>query len=378
MVGCPICNSYNVKRFLHLKMPIVLRSLPYKEAINVSIEELIIYNCYSCYTGFNITPLDDSIIEKIYSDYSGYISPFNNIGASKFNNIIQVIKSFIPIEESVTEIGCGDGYLLYLLKREGYADAIGFEPSKLANIGIKQGLKIINTFFRKEEMEKLNIKYTNFILSHFLEHVNNPVSLLKELKNFLNNSYIIIETPYFDGFHHEHLFFYTKKSIFKLAEKTGLELVYLKVMDTHPETLIAVFSDSNKSIKKYYIEKEETHSDFIKLIDRKRNHIHRNIYLLEKKVKQYNNILFWGAGSSAVFYLNTIKDVLDNKDVVIVSGDKRHEGNYIPGVLKQIENPFKYKNLSFDLIVVLSQFYEEIRENISKLKIKSNDLIWIY
>jgi SAM-dependent methyltransferase len=145
-------------------MPIVLRTLPYKEAVNIPIEELIIYNCYSCYTGFNITPLDDSKIENTYSDYSGYISPFNNIGASKFNNIIQVIKSFIPIEESVTEIGCGDGYLLYLLKREGYADVTGFDPSKLADIGIKHGLKIINAFFRKEGLKKLKIKYSNFIL----------------------------------------------------------------------------------------------------------------------------------------------------------------------------------------------------------------------
>jgi|YNPMSStandDraft_1061717.scaffolds.fasta_scaffold04546_6 hypothetical protein len=380
-MNCPICNALDVKKFLHIKMPILLRSLPYEEAVNVPVEELIVYNCNSCYTGFNLTPLNNSITNNIYLDYSGYISPFNNIGTNKFNNIIQVIKFFIPLEAPITEIGCGDGYLLYLLKKEGYLDTLGFEPSKLANIGIKHNLKIVNTFFRSEELRKYNRAHTNFILSHFLEHLNNPVALLKELKDFLcGNCFIIIEVPYFDGFYHEHLFFYTKKSFLQLEEKAGLKLLYLNpVFNNEYEVLIAVFSNSNNETEKYSIDKEESYLNFKMLMEKRRNRIFKGFQVLEEKIKHYNNILIWGAGSSAVLYLNNIKkEIFENKNIRIVSRDERHEGNFIPGLLKPVENPVKYENRFFDLIVVLSQFYEEIRENIYNLNIKSNDLIWIY
>lgn len=96
-----------------------------------------------------------------------------------------MIRSFIPFfkEGNLLELGSFQGaftkrlipYFDDITCIEASSEAIEIAKSKLNN-----NVKFINSLF---EESKLNIKFDNIILTHVLEHIDNPILLLKKIKN---------------------------------------------------------------------------------------------------------------------------------------------------------------------------------------------------
>ena len=91
--------------------------------------------------------------------------------------------------DSIVEVGCGKGFFLELLSAKGF-DITGFDPTYEGH----------NPKVTKHSFENgIGIKSGNIVLRHVLEHIQDPLSFLHELKGANGGSgKIYIEVPCFD------------------------------------------------------------------------------------------------------------------------------------------------------------------------------------
>jgi SAM-dependent methyltransferase len=113
-----------------------------------------------------------------------------------YRNYYQLFEKYCPNENRrLLEIGSGPGYFLKCGKELGW-DVLGFEPSKQAyEYSQKFGVSVVNEFFSEGNAEKcgrFDVVYMNTVI----EHLPDPISLIKSIKNVLNpNGIICVISP---------------------------------------------------------------------------------------------------------------------------------------------------------------------------------------
>ena len=135
------------------------------------------------------------------------------------------------------EIGCSNGVFLDLFKEKKY-ETWGVEPSGSAKVAKRKGHKIINAIF---EEAKLPEDYFDLVIfNHTLEHMDNPVEVLKKVHKILKKDGIVfIDVPNFGSLsskilgkrwpyllpkEHKHQF--TKESLTRLLREAGFDIVH--------------------------------------------------------------------------------------------------------------------------------------------------------
>ncbi len=158
---------------------------------------------------------------------------FRNIFLKRFQNISKYKK-----KGKVLDIGASTGTMLSIFQKAGWT-VWGIEPSKKAvSVARKRNIKMTHGFF---ENVKLPVNHFDVVLmNHTFEHVEDPLMVLKKIKKVLKNDGIVyIDVPNFDSWDakvkgsnwgylmpSEHTFHYTHKTLRKLMEKAGFEVVW--------------------------------------------------------------------------------------------------------------------------------------------------------
>ncbi len=136
-------------------------------------------------------------------------------------------------KKKVLEIGSGGGEFSYLLTKKGF-DVSAIEPNEgYGNYSKEQyGLNVQIGFAQNLEF---SAEMFDFItMSHVLEHVDNPTTMLEKLRTWLKpNSILALEVPNVEAvcqspkstFHTAHLFNFNPETLALLAEKTGFSVV---------------------------------------------------------------------------------------------------------------------------------------------------------
>jgi len=131
------------------------------------------------------------------------------------------------------EIGCATGAFLNEAKQQGF-DVVGLDASSnYAKFTNKQGLEVKHGRLEDVAFEKEQFDVIAF--SHLLEHIENPLAFLEELKTYLKpNGIIFLVVPNVEsstnkilGYKHstyqqpDHLFFFSKTTLNNYLEKAG-------------------------------------------------------------------------------------------------------------------------------------------------------------
>lgn len=159
---------------------------------------------------------------------------FRNIFRKRFGLIKKLVQS-----GKIIEIGCSTGVLLELFQQKGW-EVWGVEPSKNAKHAKKRGLKVVNSTFEKARLPKNYFDVV--VLNHTLEHMQNPVKILRKAKTILKESGIIyIDVPNFASMAskirrknwkyllpEEHIHHFTQMTLEKIIKKAGFEIVWSK------------------------------------------------------------------------------------------------------------------------------------------------------
>lgn len=135
------------------------------------------------------------------------------------------------------DYGCGNGAFAQWMSRHGF-EAVGLEPFSLGAPRTAENLTLI-----REPLESAAPKLDRFdviTLWHVLEHVPNPVELLKSLRNLLKeDGALIISVPNFESLQSEvfrgswfhldpprHLIHFDERSLTDCLARAGLKRVH--------------------------------------------------------------------------------------------------------------------------------------------------------
>lgn len=368
---CPYCKSNNTKVFYRFNnLPILISAIP---------QGLMQYNknydfeasfCYDCSLGFNSNPLNKEELKIVYDNYQ-YISPSNNIGTTKYESIYNLICNTVEKNKLIVEIGCSDGYLLSLLKKNGYKNLIGIEPAPQSIIAKKNNIEIIQNYF-SEEIAKSLPKVDVFIMMHVLEHFEDPFFVLQLMKSCLSkNGKIIIEVPDFSGFHHQHLFFFSSDFFINLSKDIGFDLEYCEEDMESSALRIILTNTSIKNLDKNGI----TQNSLKEKISKLESDLKLKTEYINELVKNKSEIYWWGAGSLSIIYLNMIdKNILNKLNLFIIDGDPEKWNKHISGTDLKVQSFTIIENREIELLIIASSFKDEIMKTISNFNIKAKEI----
>ncbi|MBV4430575.1 methyltransferase domain-containing protein [Clostridium tyrobutyricum] len=369
---CPYCGSKNTTVYYSARMPLTLSACS-KKLMNISKNKLIEASiCRDCFLGFNSCRLTKEELNEIYNNYY-YISPMSGIGETKYIGMLDTLNRYFDKNDKIMEIGCSEGYLLKKLENLGYDNLIGIEPGPQANDAEKLGLNIIKGYFSEKTISQ---KYDGFYLMHVFEHFLDPFTILKSMKNLLSEKgKIIIEVPNFNGYHHQHLFFYNIYFIDRMCRDNNLKIIEYNIAKGALRVVIIKKENTCFSGISYNFSTNE----FIKNLCVYNKNFNDKVKKINEILRNNKKIYWWGAGSSSVIYLNQLENISNyNHDIVVVDGDKNKVGLYIPGVDLKVNSFRILENKDINMLVIASSFYKEIKNTINNFNINVNHIEIVY
>lgn len=242
---CPVCSSTNT-------IFIFKSQDTHGRHVN-SEENFLIYRCKNCSAAFlGGAAIDEDYYRKYYEEGYYEDAPVRQKGLlqrilhSMFSFSIRQKEKIIcryatktrPL--SVIDIGCGNGDFLLQLPK-GIFQTYGVEINKDGcEICRRKGIRVYN-----QELHQIDFEGKTFDVAtmwHVLEHVENPVMMLKSIRRILNDQGILIfQVPNCDSygfrwgrknwFHLDsprHLIHFNLRSIKKLCGSSGFEIKAIK------------------------------------------------------------------------------------------------------------------------------------------------------
>lgn len=213
------------------------------------------YKCNLC--GLVNYDMSKGLNQEKYGDY--YTDPFDE--TAKMNaaqhQTFQFIQTHLKTKGKAFDIGCGNGRLLYLLKKNGWT-VKGLELSTLLADSIREKLQIevsVSDFltFTSAKQDLFDL----VILRHVLEHLPDPFSAMNKIHSFLKSGgHAVLEFPYIEAMDLKFKRFLQRKNIYRkkypenykpghcneysktsfeyLTQKTGFAIIVFETYSLNP------------------------------------------------------------------------------------------------------------------------------------------------
>ena len=258
--------------------------------------------------------------ELLYKEY-WFRSGLNEKMVDALKDITKSVEKRLSLSENdiVLDIGCNDGTLLRSYQSK--VRLVGFEPaSNLVNEASKDTDLIINNFFSFYEFvqhfpnERIKA-ITSIAMFYDLE---DPNSFVSDIVNCLDQdgiwviqmAYLIpmLELNAFDNIVHEHLEYWSLKSVKRLLEEHGLEIFDVELNDVYGGSFrIFVKTKKNEKINiqnsvdeflkkedEFGLEKKETYLNFANRVNSLKNKLND---FIKKEISNGKLIYAYGAST---------------------------------------------------------------------------------
>lgn len=163
----------------------------------------------------------------------------------------RLIKKYVLLKapKTILDVGCGSGYLISLIDKliiDKNISGMDIEPPEMSECKFtnKNNIK----FFRGNINDSIkHIKdnsYEMVICTHFLEHVENPDFLIREMRRISSETIILIcplEKPYKWGFNYHINFFPNTLSFLNLARSDYESSLFFKYHERLGDTMYVEF-----------------------------------------------------------------------------------------------------------------------------------------
>lgn len=337
-----------------------------------------------------------------YNLYSySYTSSNSEFSRNHWKNLyLELTNRFKIKNKFVVEVGSNDGYLIGMFDREN--KILGIDSSKeMCDLSNSKGIRSINRFFNietsKEVVEDFG-KSDVVIANNVFNHSNDPLSFAKAVYNILSDDGIFVcEMPYwlstvqsgkFDQVYHEHVLYFTVKSIFNLLKKVGLEIFDFEIVDYHGGS-IRIYSRKSNDVKilnkisdQIFVEEssgiftKEFYRNWMEEINKIKYNFLNKIYSIKSEVPN-SKIIGIGAAAKANTFLNFYK--IDKLLMDYVTDSSPYKiGKYTPltrikilsdDIIKDIDNPYVII-LSWNISTSLIEKLKNLNKNIKIIEWK--------
>jgi SAM-dependent methyltransferase len=250
-------------------------------------------------------------------------------------------------KECLVEVGCGKGFFLEMLLAKGF-DVTGFDPT----------YEGVNPRVKRQYFTPGAIKHANgIVLRHVLEHIQNPVDFLRQLRDANSgNGKIYIEVPCFDWIcGHNAWFdvFYEHVNYFRLAD---FKRMFTEVIDcgrVFGGQYLYVIAELS-SLKTPAIDMNDRvnfPSEFTKNIE-------------EKNRIEKNRTAIWGGASKGVVFA-LLKERAGYPISTVIDINPAKQGKYLPGTGLQVKSPEEGVaglGIGATIYIMNSNYIEEIKQ----------------
>ena len=272
---CRLCGESDLKSGLNLGLMPLVNSLLLKEQLSEQEEKfpLELLFCTTC----SLVQLSETIDPKRLFDQYLYFSSFSDTMVSEARSLSHRLcqERGLSSSSQVIEIASNDGYLLQWYRAAGIP-VLGIEPAK--NIAeyaqVQKGIPTICDYFGSNLAEDLNRRG---IMADVI-HANNVMAHVPDINGFVRGiskvlkpaGIAVIEVPYaidmvlkceFDTIYHEHIFYFSAKSLNNAFERHGLCIQKIEQLPIHGGSL-RVFVGHGRAKQPELVE-DELNSSFL-------------------------------------------------------------------------------------------------------------------
>ena len=344
---CKICET-NLQSVLNLgKTPLANSLLEKKTSISEEFD-LHLLGCPKCK---NLQLSKFISADLLYKEYL-YITPDSSMLSNHYDFLIKYLleNSIITASSFAVEIGCNAGQFLEKLDKFT-SKTIGVDPaSNIVDIAEDKGLKIYNEFFNESIVNSIineHGKANTIIARHCFAHNEFPHEMVRAAGSLLSDDgSMVIENAYalntimngeFDQIYHEHMYYYSLKSLNALFNLYGFEIVDATIGMIHGGSIVAVAKRKGLSKKSpnllIFEELEKIYLNDLALKDfavRCKSNI-ENITRLVTNISQSGKTIYsYGATAKGNTLLNSAG--LDSNIIsACVDSTSIKQGKFLPG-----------------------------------------------
>lgn len=376
---CRVCDCTRFNLAVDLgKHPLSLHFLTQEQVGKEPFFPLRVVVCEKCATA----QLDYTVKKEVmYSDHT-YLSGITRSLARHFEEIAQRVDERFFADKKVKrvlDIGSNDGTQLKAYQKLGY-EVLGVEAAKgIAEIANRGGVPTEHAFFNMETADRIGKTFDVFNAAGVFFHLEELHSVTEAIKKYLAKDGVfvvqflymksIMENRAFDQIYHEHLLYYTLKTLDALLGRHGLALFDAEFSPIHGGSIIGYVGHKGRAqtdrLAKMKLEEElsgcnelSTYLAFAKDIERMKR---ENLEYLEKKKREGKRVFGMGApvkGNTLLNYFGVGKNLLE----CLVEKNELRRGLFSPGmhlpihIEKEIAPPDVYYVLAWN-------FKKEILEN---------------
>jgi len=385
--SCRVCNHEPLDEIISLGMQPLINFLDSAQKVYSAPLDLML--CDKKTGGCGLLQLKHTVPGNLLYKKFWYKSGVNQTIRNDLADVVNKVEQLIELKpkDIVVDIGSNDSTLLRCYSGKGLV-LVGFEPAtnllQEAKIGTT---KIFNDFFNykqfKKEFGKRKVKVvTSISMFYDLEEPNKFVEdIVKILENDgvlviqMNYLMTMLENNAFDNIVHEHLEYYSLKSLEYLLNKHNLEVfdveqneinggsirTYVKHKDCKKYPTSERVSQTRKYEAMKGLEEHSTYINFVKRIDGLKK---KTYDFIKKEVNAGKKVYIYGAstrGNTLLHFFN-----LDN-NLIQKAADKNPNkwGKEIVGIKIPIISEEQARKEKPDYFLVLPWYFIkefEIRE----------------
>ena len=360
---CLLCKNKKLKKIFSLGNLFVsnfVKRKNIKKGVKAPLNLLYCNNC-SLIQLSHIAPQ-----EIMYKRFYWYRSGVTNIMKKGLKNIFSESLKYIKIKKNdvVLDIGANDGTLLNYYKKKNFI-TIGCEPAKnLQKYLVKNCNFTMNDFWSKKKLNEIlyknNLKKPKIITAIGMFYdLEEPNKFIKDACDSLDEDGIfiaqlmclksMIEKNDLGNICHEHIEFYSLKSIKFLFEKNGMEIFKIEKNDINGGSYrIYCRKFKNGSIKLPTENVLKLMKGFISRVKKNRK---RTVKFINKKIKKNKKIYLYGASTKG----NTVLQYYGiNNKMIPFAAERSPEkwGRYTVGTGIKIISEKKARDLKPDYFFV--------------------------
>ncbi len=340
---------------------------------NVPSGKLSMVFCNRCC----LLQLEDSFNPSVmYGDNYGYMSSLNNSMLEHLYKKSLNLRKLINLSKGdiIIDIGSNDGSFLKFFPNR--FNLVGVDPTikKLGNFYRKDIKKLPNFFNKDLIIKKFNKKAKLITSISMFYDLDKPIKFAEDIYDVLDNkglwhleqSYMpmMLKNNSYDTICHEHLEYYSLKSIKYIFDKVGFKIIDLEFNDINGGSFALTVAKKNnhlyeesKRLINWLIKKEElfsynsvkTFKNFYVNIE-KHKKIFRNLLLNLKESKK--KVVGYGASTKGNIILQYC-NINSNLVPYIAEVNKFKFNRYTPGSKIKIISEKKARSLNPDYLLVL-------------------------
>ena len=380
---CRICKSTKLKTILDLGNQPPANSLRVKLTKQLLVP-LNMLRCSECSTLQLSATVDPKYLFSKYLWVTG-----TSDGVKKYRDFfVKKIKNFHKTNKrKLLEIASNDGFFLEEFKKNKFT-VLGVDPAKnIAKRANEKKIETIPAFFNENTSELIKKKYFSadiVICRNVIPHVENIHSVIKGISKVLESdgkAYIefhyaenLNKSLHYDYIYHEHIFYFTIKTMKNLLEKHNLYSIDYFKSPISGGSIVLVASKKRQKISnslQKLIKQEKTNKINSKIYWKnfKQKCLKHKLNLnktLNRFLKKGNRLSGYGASARSSTLLNFCK--INNKHLNFIFDKNKMKNNlYTAGSDILIKKPLKKEFRRINCVIILAwNFKDEIIKFLKK------------